>query len=665
MVRLSIVALLLGACASRSMEMPRVDAGVADAVTIQPDANATATGAYVLYEKFDAMTTDAQPVAPWTIDTSTGGGTVLVREVPFAADKSVEIAKPAVTGTSSLSTTFADQHGRVVFEAKVLARETAGFKAIPYIYNSAGLAVASIAFQDGDVVAHVGATTMTIQAFVANVWYRVRVVVDTTAGTFDLFVDGVRMAKGLGLRTPSDSVDKLSYYLDGAGAGTLLVDNVRVYTEAGYIGSPPTPVFDPRTYGAIGDGTTNDAASIQQAIDAAAGTGGSVVLAQGTYLSGTLTLHSNMTFFIDASATLLGSGAVADYPTLAPATGNTQLSNCDRALLYANGVTKLAIDGGGTIDGQGDSFTGVEATRPMLIWSALSDHVTIHNLYLMKGAVWSLVSMESDQVVIDNVNVQSNDITHDGIDIVDGTGITVENVAVRSGDDAMCLKSGVRRGIDTMTVTDSIFGGYSNGGSNGIKFGTATYGSFKNITIEDSYVKDVQYAPMAVESRQGSDIEGVAFQGIEFANTGSAFFVYLAQQSTTAPVGDVPKLGSIDHVSFTDIAGSTGSWPNSPHQAALITGHIFNTVTYPITNLAFTNVAVAFDGGSTTTPASPPEAMPNQYPESNMFGDLPAWGYYLRHVDGVTFASCTSTVVATDVRQKLVTDDVAGVVGAP
>ena len=39
--------------------------------------------------------------------------------------------------------------------------------------------------------------------------------------------------------------------------------------------------------------------------------------------------------------------------------------------------------------------------------------------------MWSLVSMESDHVVIDNINVQSDNITHDGIDIVDGTDITV------------------------------------------------------------------------------------------------------------------------------------------------------------------------------------------------------------------------------------------------
>ncbi len=631
-----------------------------------PDLATRTVGTYVLYETFNAMATASPPSgAPWSVQ-ATDGALVEVAEVPFAADKSAELVKPNATGVASLTATIPAQSGRVVFEAKVKAAETAGFKAIPYVYDVNGNAVASIAFQDGNIIAHIGATTATVQSFAAGVWYRVRVVIDTTQGTFDLFVDGVRVEAAQALRGAAASVGSVRFYMDGTNVGTLLVDNVKVYVEASYIGAPPAPVFDARDYGATGDGTTKDTAAIQKAIDAAGGSGGSVLLTKGTYLSGTLTLHSNMTVFIDPSATLRGSTDVADYPTQTPNTGNTQLSNCQRALLYAPANSQLTIDGGGVIDGQGDSFSGVENTRPMIIWSALSNHLTIQNLYLMKGAVWTLVSMESDQVLISNMNVQSDNITHDGIDIVDGTDVTVSECAVRSGDDAMCLKSGVRRGIDTLVVKNSIFGGYgTSGGSNGIKFGTATYGTFKNITIQDSYVKDVQYAAMAVESRQGSDIDGVAFHRIEFADTGGAFFVYLAQQSTTAPVGDVPKLGSINNVSFTDIAGATASWGNSPHQGSLITGHIFNAVTYPITNLSFTNVAVTFDGGLSTVPASPPEAMPNQYPESNMFGDLPAWGYYLRHVSGVTFTNVTSSVANTDARQKLVTDDVSGVVGAP
>src|SRR6185312_718790 len=110
---------------------------------------------------------------------------------------------------------------------------------------------------------------------------------------------------------------------------------------------------------------------------------------------------------------------------------------------------------------------------------------------------------------------------------------------------------------------------------------------------------------------------------------------------------------------------ATGTWPNTPHQGSLITGQIYNSVTYPITNLSFTRVAVQFDGGLATVPAAPPEAMPDEYPEVKMFGDLPAWAYYLRHVQGVTFDSCTTSVAATDARMPLVTDDVSGQIGAP
>ena len=666
-MRLHSFASLAAHAPRRRARAPLALAGVTAAllVLLGGAPRAGAAGVSLLQERFDGVVAGGAPPAPWTV-VSTGGGSVTVKDVPLAGDHSVRIQKLATSGVSSLSATVPSQSGRVVFEARVMARETAGFKALPYIYNSSGVAVASVAFQDGAIKTYVGGAAEVVQPFEVNVWYLVRVVVDTDADVFDLYIDGVRKHQRKALRAATTSVSKVSYYLDGVNTGTVYVDAVRIYTEAQYIGAAPGPIFDVRSFGAVGNGTTMDTAAIQRAIDAAAGTGGSVLLRQGTFLSGTLVLRSNLTFFIEPSATLLGSKAAADYPLQSPATGNTQLGNCRRALLYAHQVTGLRIDGGGAIDGQGDFFGGSESARPMLIWAVLSSNVAVRNLYLKKGAMWSLVTMESDHVVIENVNVQSDGITHDGIDVVDGFDVVVRNVAVRSGDDAMCLKTGVRRGLDTVTISDSVFsgsGGY--GGSNGIKFGTASYGAFRNISIRDSYVKDVQYAAMAVESRQGADVDQVAFTRIHFANVGAAFFVYLAQQNTTRPVGDVPKLGSMRNVSFTGVAGWTKSWPNSPHQGSLITGHLYNGVAYRIGNLSFRDVAVTFVGGRGTVPGAPPEAQPNQYPESNMFGDLPAWGYYLRHVDGVTFQSVTSSRAGGDARAKLVTSDVLGQAGAP
>ncbi|MFO0608355.1 MAG: glycosyl hydrolase family 28 protein [Polyangiales bacterium] len=615
-----------------------------------------APGPHVLREDFNAMPADAAPAGRWT---STPG--VTVRAFPFADDHSVEVTRPTGAMTASLATSLPGLRGRVAFEAKVMAREAAGFKAIPYVYDRAGTAVASVAFLDGDLVAWVGATRTVVQPFAPGVWYLVRVVVDTAAGTFDLFVDGVRKLQGRPLRNAADALDRVQYYVDGAGDGLLRVDNVRVYREADLIGAPPAPVFDARRFGAAGDGARDDTAALQRAVDAAAGTGGSVLLSGGVFLSGTLTLRSRMTLFIDPSATLRGTTSVAAYPAQSPATGNTQLGNCRRALLYAHEAADLRVDGGGTVDGQGGAFTGAERERPMLLWAVRSSGVTVQNVYFQRGAVWGVVAMESDGVVFRNLNVQSSGITHDGIDVVDGSDVTVEDCAVRSGDDAMCLKSGVRRGLTGVAVRRSFFSG-DNGGSNGVKFGTASYGAFRDVTVEDVYVKDVQYAAMAVESRQGADVARVAFRRVEFANAGSAFFVYLAQQDETHPDGDVPRLGSMAGVSFTDVLGRTASWPNSPHQAALVTGHVFRGVTYRVTDLAFTRVAVSFAGGRASVPGDPPEATPNQYPESNMFGDLPAWGYFLRHVDGVRFEGSRASVAAPDARPRLATRDVSGLV---
>ena len=55
-------------------------------------------------------------------------------------------------------------------------------------------------------------------------------------------------------------------------------------------------IFDPKQYGAVGDGRTPDTKAIQAAIDDAAGSGGIVVLEEGRYLTSSLFLGSNMEF---------------------------------------------------------------------------------------------------------------------------------------------------------------------------------------------------------------------------------------------------------------------------------------------------------------------------------------------------------------------------------
>ena len=72
--------------------------------------------------------------------------------------------------------------------------------------------------------------------------------------------------------------------------------------------------FNVRDFGARGDRRTNDAASIQAAIDACHDRGGGTVcLPPGDYLSGMIRLRSRVTLRLENGATLWASPRESDY----------------------------------------------------------------------------------------------------------------------------------------------------------------------------------------------------------------------------------------------------------------------------------------------------------------------------------------------------------------
>ena len=116
-------------------------------------------------------------------------------------------------------------------------------------------------------------------------------------------------------------------------------------------------VCDVRDYGASGNGQTKDTQAIQKAIDACAQKGAGVVyFPPGSYLSGTITLKSNLTLDIEAGATLLASPDVEDYPLLPNAVQQNAYqpeSPRGSALIYGKGLKNVTITGLGRIEGQG------------------------------------------------------------------------------------------------------------------------------------------------------------------------------------------------------------------------------------------------------------------------------------------------------------------------
>src|SRR5262249_50287261 len=72
--------------------------------------------------------------------------------------------------------------------------------------------------------------------------------------------------------------------------------------------------FNVKRFGAGGDGRALDSPAINRAIEAAFNTGGGTVyVPPGVYRSGTIILKSNVTLYVEAGATILGSTKIDDY----------------------------------------------------------------------------------------------------------------------------------------------------------------------------------------------------------------------------------------------------------------------------------------------------------------------------------------------------------------
>ncbi len=50
----------------------------------------------------------------------------------------------------------------------------------------------------------------------------------------------------------------------------------------------------------------------------------------------------------------------------------------------------------------------------------------------------------------------------------------------------------------------------------------------------------------------------------------------------------------------------------------------------------------------------------SKYPEFSMFGELPSWGFYVRHARGITFRNIHLRLQDSDFRPAFVFDDVEG-----
>jgi len=432
-------------------------------------------------------------------------------------------------------------------------------------------------------------------------------------------------------------------------------------------------------FGIKSNGTTLNTRSIQKAIDYIHENGGGrLVFDVGRYLTGTIYLKSNVTLHLLEGAVLVGSPNPFDY----------DFNHKWTALIFALEQENVGITGeGGVIDGQGfivaNNLVDLihkglvkdplrndrprEAIRPQNIYFWRCKNVRIEGITLKDPASWNQQYDQCQNVVIKNLIIDSKSYwNNDGVDIVDCDNVEVANLYIDAADDGICLKSHDEKAVcQNVYIHDNVV----RTSANGIKFGTASLGGFRNIRIIDNVVYDTYRSAITFAAVDGGFVEDVVVDRLKSINTGNVIFLRIGERWRPGKKGRMRNI-FISNV-YAEVPATKpdagynyeGPWEHQPRNVS--PSSIVGQPDAFIENVTLKNIEIHHPGGGDPNFArvgldeldKVPE-LPASYPEFSMFKELPAWGFYVRHARNITFENVKLVAAKKDYRRAIVLDDV-------
>ena len=439
-------------------------------------------------------------------------------------------------------------------------------------------------------------------------------------------------------------------------------------------------------FGAKADGMTLNTRSIQAAIDLASANGGGrvIVPAGGEFVTGSIYLKSNVDLHLEDGAILLGSLNPWDYVKDSVIKWT--------AMIFAVQQDNISITGKGVIDNRGFEVANrmvqyvhlglfqddleldrpQESNRPEIIHLFKCNNVTVKDVTLKDPACWTQQYELCNKLTIEGIKVDAKAYwNNDGLDVVDCCDVIVRNCYIDSSDDAYCFKSHHVDGVSENVLVENCIGRSS---ASGVKFGTLTKGVFRHFVFKDITIFDTFRSAINIASVDGGRVEDVLVDGLKSINTGNPIFIRFGTRNSNSNEPCVQDIlikkvyAEVPHGKPDAGYIYEGPVPLPPRNVC--PSSILGLPEHRIKNVRIEDVEIVYPGQTDTSIAfrdcTPEvlEAMPElekSYPEFSQWKEEPAWGFYVRHADGLSFKNVKIRVAAEDYRPAFVFDDVNGV----
>lgn len=434
--------------------------------------------------------------------------------------------------------------------------------------------------------------------------------------------------------------------------------------------SPVRAFVNVLSMGAKGDGKTLCTAAIQAAIDKAGALGEEIRFPSGIYLTGTLILKDNITLYLERGAVLLGSACPADYPP----TPSHYISHINRythsSLIYAEGVKNITIAGEGVIDGQGthSNFKADEndmlksiLRRPYVIRVISCDQVKVSGITLRNSPAWMQHYQNSTHILIDGITVFNHgNYNNDGIDIDNCRNVRIVNSCFDTDDDAVCFKTTNATGkCENVVVSNCVI----TSNCNALKWGTETNGAFLNFTVSNCALSRSEHptiypraeralGAIALETVDGALVDGIHIDNIVSNGFMTPIFIRLADRGRNYYDGGPSQAaGILRNISISNMTAK---------MYGLVTSSISGLVGHPVQNVSLNHIHIICEGGGTEEDAQRRniDDRNKEYPETLIFADAPAYGLFVRNVEGLRMENIFLESQTEDYRSALYCENV-------